>query len=246
MTDLSPIVVIFDTETTGIEVEEHRLVEIAGVHLDKSFPQFETLVNPERSIPAEARGIHHISPSDVENAPSEKEAVSLFTSHFQSGTSAPLVLAAHNVKFDRGYIERINPALNPFYICTYKCSVVVWPDAPDHKNQTLRYYLGLEFDEGEIPPTLFPHRALYDAIVTRGILLELLKHKSLRELVQISNNPILLNKVSFGKHKGKLWSEVDYGYLRWCVGQSDMNEDVLHTAHYYLNANSKFSGKGRR
>lgn len=236
----APIVVIFDTETTGIVAADDRLVELAGVNLDAEFPIFSTLVNPERDIPAEARAIHHIGPDDIVGAPSEKEALGSFIRHFQDDSPNPLVLAAHNAKFDRGFVERINPALSPFYICTYKCALVTWPDAPGHSNQVLRYYLGLDVD---VPEGLFPHRALYDCIVTRAILLELLKHHSLRELVHISNNPVLLHKVSFGKHKGKLWSEVDYGYLKWIVGQPDMDEDKIHTANHYMRNGGNRGGR---
>lgn len=226
-----PNVIIMDTETTGLDAAEDRLVEIAGARLEDG-KSYETLVNPLRSIPAEVRAIHHICPEDVVDAPFEEESLNAMLDALKN-LSARVIFAAHNAKFDRGFIERIAPELDLEWICTYKCSVVTWPDAPSHGNQVLRYYLGLDL-AGQLPPGLFPHRALYDVIVTRGILIELLKHHTLDQLVRISNNPVLLTKVSFGKHKGCLWADVPYGYLKWCVGQSDMNEDVLHTANHYM------------
>ena len=83
-------------------------------------------------------------------------------------------------------------------------------------------------------PHLSPHRALYDIIVTREIFKALLVFRPLDELIHISNNPVLLTKVSFGKHKGSTWDKVDKGYLSWVVRQEDMNEDVRYTAEYYL------------
>ena len=231
MTLHHPNVIVMDTETTGLDCKEDRLVEIAGVRLEDS-KSFEAVVNPERSIPPEARAIHHISPEEAALGISESAAVSQMNQQLLN-LSARRIYVAHNAKFDRGFIERIAPVLDLEWICTYKCSVVTWAVAPAHGNQVLRYYLGLDL-AGKLPPGLFPHRALYDCIVTRELLIELLKHHTLDQLVKISNNPVLLAKVSFGKHKGKLWSEVDYGYLRWCSSQSDMNEDVLHTAAHYM------------
>lgn len=223
--------IIMDTETTGLDAETDRLVEIAGARLS-DLKSFETLVDPQRDVPPEARAIHHIGPADVVGAPDEVSALrAMFTS--LNDLNGQIIFAAHNAKFDRGFINRIAPALSLDWICTYKCAVVTWPDAPAHGNQVLRYYLGLDVDK-DLPPGLFPHRALYDVIVTRGILIELLKVHSLEKLINISNNPVLLTKVSFGKHKGQLWSEVPFGYLKWCVGQADMNEDVLHTAAHWM------------
>jgi len=51
-----PNVIIMDTETTGLDAKEDRLVEIAGVRLEDSKP-FEAIINPERSIPPEARAM---------------------------------------------------------------------------------------------------------------------------------------------------------------------------------------------
>jgi len=226
-----PNVIIMDTETTGLDAKEDRLVELAGVRLEDGKP-YSSLVNPRRSIPPEARAIHHISPEEVSSAIDELPALEEMNSTLIN-LSARRIYAAHNAKFDRGFIERIYPELDLEWICTYKCSVITWPDAPSHGNQVLRYYLGLDL-KGKLPEGLFPHRALYDCIVTRELLLELLKHHTLEQLIKISNNPILLSKVSFGKHKGKLWSEVDYGYLKWASSQSDINEDVRHTANYYM------------
>lgn len=222
-------IVIFDTETTGIDSEKDRLVEIAGVDIDRAYPHFTTLVNPQRDIPPEARAIHHIGPADVEHAPDEQTSLRSMLNHFGDVD----VLAAHNAKFDAGFVARIAPILSIPYICTYKCALTAWPDAPKHSNQVLRYWLGLALD-AELPIDLFPHRALYDAIVTRGILAALLRTYSVPDLIHISANPVLLKRMTFGKHAGDLWSDIPYGYLKWVTSQSDMNEDVLFTARHWM------------
>lgn len=232
---MAPNIIVFDTETTGIDPSTDRLVELAGVsHGREEEIEFTTLVNPMRSIPPEVRAIHHITPADVVGAPSEEEAWRMFLDSFPDTVGSkpePIVLVAHNAKFDAGFVSRIAPAFECYYVDTLKCAYVTFVDSPSFGNQVLRYYLELEID---VPPTLFPHRALYDCIVTRGIFRELLKHHSLRELVQISSGPVLLPRVFFGKHKGKTWDQVDYGYLKWCQGNMKDDENVQHTVAHHM------------
>ncbi len=63
--------VIFDLETTGVDVEKDRIVQIALIRVepDGTRTDWESLVNPERPIPAEASAIHGINDVDVADAP---------------------------------------------------------------------------------------------------------------------------------------------------------------------------------
>jgi exodeoxyribonuclease X len=231
-------IIILDTETTGVDPLVDKIVEIAAINLHTDLT-FETLVNPGRGIPPEAMAIHHITEWMVEGKPAPFDAMTLFTrwaiQNKAPGDPAP-ILAAHNAKFDKGMIEPLL-GFSPQWLCTYKSAVMLWPDAPGHSNQVLRYWLGLK---PQIPEGLAPHRAMYDIICTREILRVQLQQASLDQLLQWSSGPILLPKVTFGKHKGKTWDQVDNGYLNWCLGQQDMNEDVLHTAEYWLGKRGGF------
>ena len=62
------------------------------------------------------------------------------------------------------------------------------------------------------------------------ILRELLKLASVDDLIMWSQQPVLLPRVCFGKHKGLVWSELPIDYLDWIVEKSDLNEDVKFTA----------------
>jgi len=63
--------VVFDLETTGINVEKDRIVQIAMIKVDPkgSRTTFETLVNPEQPIPPEASAVHGIKDADVRDKP---------------------------------------------------------------------------------------------------------------------------------------------------------------------------------
>jgi exodeoxyribonuclease X len=49
-----------------------------------------------------------------------------------------------------------------------------------------------------------------------------------------TNEPVLLPKVTFGKHRGQAWTDVPVDYLQWILRQQDMNENVVHTARHHL------------
>jgi DNA polymerase-3 subunit epsilon len=61
----------FDLETTGIDVEKDRVVQIAIIRVEPDGRRrtFESLVNPERPIPPEATRVHGIKDSDVAHQP---------------------------------------------------------------------------------------------------------------------------------------------------------------------------------
>ena len=63
--------VCFDLETTGVNVDRDRIVEIAMVRLepDGARSTFRSLVNPGMPIPPGATAIHDISDADVADAP---------------------------------------------------------------------------------------------------------------------------------------------------------------------------------
>jgi len=62
---------VFDLETTGVDTERDRVVQIAIIRVepDGSRTTFETLVNPEVPIPPEATRVHGIKDSDVRDKP---------------------------------------------------------------------------------------------------------------------------------------------------------------------------------
>lgn len=63
--------VFFDLETTGIDTNSSKIVEISVVKYDLSMKKttFDTLINPEVDIPVEASEVHGITNDTVVNAP---------------------------------------------------------------------------------------------------------------------------------------------------------------------------------
>ena len=112
-------------------------------------------------------------------------------------------------------------------ICSYKAALRIWPHAPGHSNQVLRYWLKLPLE----PERAFPaHRALPDAYVTAHLLRLQLNSASLDDLITWSQQPALLTNVTFGKHRGLQWTDVPDGYLDWIIASSGFDENVMYTA----------------
>jgi exodeoxyribonuclease X len=222
-------ILVIDTETTGLDPEVDRVVEVAGVPVEmgasgvwSALPGASTLVNPGCKIPPEVSAVHHILDEDVARSPCLEEVLGGNLEQF-----GPLdAFAAHNAKFDSAFLKSHTPGLP--WVCTWRCALHVWPEAPSHKNFALHYWLG-----GGRPIDLQPHRALCDATVTATLLTALLQERGFDELVSMSTRPVVLRTCRFGKYAGKSWSDVPTDYLQW-VERQDFDADVRLTVETEL------------
>lgn len=220
---------VLDTETTGIDPDKDRVVEVAAVEVAVEIggggnvvTGWSSFVDPGIPIPPEASAIHHIIDADVAGAPHLGRAVDVVLGlNWQDRVD---IVAAHNARFDRSFLP---PLKDKRWIDTWRCALHVWPDAPNHKNMTLRYWLGIDL------PRDGAHRALADAIVTANLLCRLLKERSVDDLIKLSTKAAVLRKVTFGKHAGKLWADVPTDYLQWGSKQ-EFDPDVKHTIKHEL------------
>lgn len=218
-----------DFETTNVEPKDAKVCEAA---VYGTTWEFDSLVNPGIPIPAETSAVHHITDADVEGA----QDWPFVKAQLRAGLErTPLVfLIAHNAKYEK---EILGEFADVLWICTYKCALRVWPDAPSHKNEVLRYHLGLTDNRGR-NGTQRSHSAFHDAKVTHAIFCELLNHASIDDMIRWTEEPALFPKFSFGKFRGKPWSAADNGYLNWIIRQSDMDDDVKWNAQRELNRRS--------
>lgn len=227
---------VIDLETTGFtppaagvcEVAYTDLIacgaDLAGALADWSVRDAFTawLTHPGHPIPPETSAIHHIVDEDVAKAASFAMTVSKL---FESDGQVIVAFAAHNAKFERQWIDDAITDGIPF-VCTYKCAMRLWPDAPGHSNQALRYWLAPDGLDRAVADRA--HRAGPDAYVTAFLLREMLKVATLDQLIEWSNKPVLQTKCFIGQNRGKRWSEVDFSFLTW-VAARDFGEDVLFT-----------------
>jgi len=218
---------VMDLETCGLEPPA-GVVELATWDfLDGRVAPtgHAQLIDPGCPIPPEISAIHHIIDDDVRGQPTFAHAIGYA---LLGDVDA---YCAHRAAFERQWITPALTGATP-WICTLRCAYRVWPDAPGHSNQALRYWLKPEGLDREIAKVA--HRAGPDAYVTAFTLRELLKKATVDQLIKWSAEPALLPRVQFGKHYGLPWSKVPVDYLSWILRQPDMDEDIVHTARHWL------------
>lgn len=214
------MILTVDFETTGIDTETDKPCEIGYCPVSHNglewaaHGDFSILLDPGIPIPAVASAVHHITDKDVERAGLPDD---VFPNVFMPEWN---MYAAHNADFDKAFAGEYG-ARSP-WLCTYRLARHLLPDAPSHKNQVLRYWLGFHDVEGDA------HRAGHDAKVTALILCHMLNNLenefTIESIVALAESPVLLTgKVGFGKHHDKTWAECPHDYLRWMRGQGEQS-----------------------
>lgn len=216
--------VVLDTETTGLEPEEHTLVELSAARMyagGNIETVIDTLINPLRDILPEAKAEHHIQERDLKDKPLREQALETFLGRLDPDTD---ILAAHNAAFDRSFL----PELDGFtWVDTLRLARHLYPDAPRHKNQVLRYYLGLEIETGN------PHRAMPDVEVTVELLSQMLSQvqlqgvDTLEALLAYIDHPVRVKRMTFGKDWGTPLEELDPEYVDWLLTKANNMDDDL-------------------
>jgi DNA polymerase-3 subunit epsilon len=96
--------IVLDTETTGLEVEQgHRIVEVGAVALadrKRTDLHFHSYLNPQRAIDEEAEKVHGLSLERLTNEPKFAEIAESFL-EFVEGS----ILVIHNAPFDLGFLN---------------------------------------------------------------------------------------------------------------------------------------------
>ena len=97
--------IIFDTETTGLDASQDRVIEIGGVEMVDRFltgRTFHVFVNPgDRRVHPEAVAVHGITDERLRDEPPFEAVVDDFLAFI--GEDARLV--AHNASFDMGFVN---------------------------------------------------------------------------------------------------------------------------------------------
>ncbi|MEX2454669.1 MAG: 3'-5' exonuclease [Rhodospirillaceae bacterium] len=158
--------VVVDTETTGLDPDSDRIVQIGAVRIAGGRlvedSRFERLVDPGRPIPPASVRFHGIDDGTVADAPAIDEALQAFLDY-----AGDAVLIGHNIAFDLAFLNRTRPIENAA-IDTMLLSIGAFPDRQRHALDDLAD----RFDE----PVRDRHSAPADAELTARIFLKLLPH----------------------------------------------------------------------
>lgn len=220
---------VVDFETTGFPPDA-GIVEIGwtDINFDTAIrggePTFDLtvgewqseFVDPGKPIEVGAMAIHHITEEDVKGKRKPQQVLG----EIEPGVD---IFVAHNAKFEQEFFKTPIP-----WICTYKLALRCVPQAPNHQNQTLRYFLKTPVNKNSCFP---PHRAGPDSYVTAHTLGKFMKdlmgELTIEQMIKWSSEPPLFPTCPIGaKYRGKPWGDVDSGFLIWGIKQPDMDEDI--------------------
>jgi exodeoxyribonuclease X len=224
--------IVVDTETSALPEQGGQMLELAWIalwHGNQGWEPiscYETYIQYSGPIDPRAQASHHIRADQLtaeRGAITREQAVRQFLTEIQPDS----FIVAHNSDFDSKFL----PEVQAPWICTYRVSKHIWPEAPGHSNQVLRYWLGVKPDlsMASTIKSRQPHQALYDVATTAGILLKMLDKHSPAELYTITQGPNKLRNIGFGKHKGMKFEDIPRDYLAWLRGQSELDPDLKFT-----------------
>ena len=205
-------IVYFDIESTGVETETARIIELACIkyNVDGTQEQKTILVNPGVLIPIEASDVHGITDEDVKDKPFFKQYAQAIRNWFEGCDLAgfnsdnydiPLLSA----EFERAGLEGIN--WNPNLLDVMKLYRLLYPNT---LSEVYKRLTGKELEGA--------HGALADISATKEIA-DILIPK-LRETTEDNLETVLdVDNFMQGEKKrvdlsGKMYKDAD-GVVRW-------------------------------
>jgi len=224
---------VLDTETTSLVHKEAEIIQYAaadvlhilGVIADETYDIPNTFHEPETKIPPEISAITSITNRMVKG----HEGFTAALPRVQAELDSFKYFVAHNAFYDNGVLKAHGLEM-PKAFCTMRLARKLFADDDDitaYNLQYLRYALDLPISD-----TLPAHLADADVMVT-GILFLTLVEKAIEggfidasgdigaELEVWLEQPIIVTKMTFGKHKGKKLSEVPISYWQWALDNFD-------------------------
>lgn len=214
--------IYYDTETTGVKPGKDRVVEIAAFDPTED-RRFCTLTNPECPIPSDSTAITGITDEMVKDAPLIGAALTQFVEFCQGD----VVLIAHNNDaFDKLFLEaEFERAGLPMpawiFIDSLKWSRKYRRDLPRHSLQFLREVYGIQSNQA--------HRALDDVIVLHQVFSRMIDDLDMKTVLSLLSQTSQVQRMPFGKHAGKLLTEIPKEYARWLSkeGALEKKENAL-------------------
>ena len=220
-------IVTLDFETTGLNFRTAEVIEWGIALYYEKEERWETsnaLCKPADSIDPEISAITNITDEMVVN--SQPFTDYLRTFDHLSNTFSKGYFIAHNSFYDSRILMNYKNYPNT-WICTFRMAKKLYADDPtvtQFKLPYLRYRFKLDVPE----KYSHTHRADSDAYVTallfeffvnemenRGILDQSIPYGE--QIISWLDAPIIYDRMTFGKHKGKLFTEVPKSYWKWAA-----------------------------
>ncbi|MGI9450992.1 MAG: 3'-5' exonuclease, partial [Geminicoccaceae bacterium] len=197
--------VVLDTETTGLDANSARIIQIGAVRLVlgnlRIEESFDELVNPELPIPPESMVVHGIHDDDIRDASTFADV-----SKDLEAFTLNAVIIGHSVGYDLAILKHEYGRLKikwerPRSLDTMVLAQIANPMLADYSIEAVSSWLGVEV-EGR-------HTALGDALTTARIfltLVPLLRSKGIRTLAEAERSSRSLGDI-LHRHETAGWLE---------------------------------------
>jgi DNA polymerase III subunit epsilon len=167
--------IIFDTETTGLDSGEDRIIEIGAIELDRHVPTgrtFHVYINPvSRKVHPDALAIHGITDDFLKDKPTFDQIAPDLLAFFEGAK-----WIAHNASFDMGFVNaelarlEFPPVSQSFVIDTLALARRKHPMGPNSLDALCRRY-GIDNSHRT------KHGALLDSELLAEVYLEMIGGK---------------------------------------------------------------------
>lgn len=169
--DISGIpLVVFDFETTGLDANRDRVIEIGAQKTinGEVLGEMSTLIYTDVEIPAVVQNLTGISPDMLVGKPTMIDLLPEFLDFIKGA-----ILVAHNADFDMSFLRaecsRQGIDLDWPAFCTLKMARELLPDLERKNLDTLAEHFNLTFESR--------HRSIGDVKVTTAVLNNMLGHE---------------------------------------------------------------------
>ena len=170
--------VVFDIETTGLNKEKCKIIEIGAVKIQDGeiIDRWSTFVNPKTKIPSEITNLTSITDSMVRDASVFSEQIDDFLKFCEG-----CVMVAHNANFDMGFMKEeaknCGRSFNLPYLDTLILARCMYKSLPNHKLDTLCRHLNVILAHH--------HRAVDDAEATAQAFVKMLEELKASEKTEL-------------------------------------------------------------
>ncbi|MBS0628273.1 MAG: DUF3820 family protein [Verrucomicrobia bacterium] len=221
--------ICIDCETTGLEPEKDRIIEVAAVIFTENaiLDRYETLIDPEIIIGEESTAIHHITNDMVAGKPKIKEILPQILKMIGKH-----IIIGHGIPFDIAFLAQAakthcvpNTLSGHPHLDTLRLARL-YGESPINSLEKLREHFNIAAEGA--------HRAMNDVIVNIEVFKYLTKnYKTTEQLLERLKRPILIKTMPLGKHKGRPFSEIPAEYLQWAANK-DFDQDLLFSVRSEL------------
>lgn len=216
------IFICIDCESTGLDPENDRIIEVAAARFTfhEILQQFETLVDPECQIPETSQEIHKISQEMIAGKPKIRDVLPRLLEMIHGH-----IIVGHGIGFDVALIAKeaeraqiptkikAQPLIDTLRLAR------LYGESPVNSLERLRQHFNIQ-PEGA-------HRAMSDVIVNIEVFKHLVKgFHSTDQIFKTLQKPIKLKLMPLGKHKGRRFDEIPLEYLLWAE-KKDFDQDLL-------------------